>query len=224
MSWCIKFISAHPDVQRRLRQALQEEHADAHRQKRAPTCDEITSASIPYLDAVLEETLRVAGTFPMLIRQAVRDTQILGHAIPKGTNILILTQGPSYVKPGFDISEMLRSPESRAMKASRGPWDPAHIHEFLPERWLKHTRHTRDDGSVVDRDVFDNNAGPSLPFGAGLRACFGRRLAMMELRMVVTLMVWYLQFDELPEGLNQMGSLARMTNQPEVCFVRPRRV
>lgn len=49
--------------------------------------------------------------------------------------------------------------------------------EFLPERWLKDTA-----GCPSGKDA---HPFLFLPFGFGPRTCIGRRLAMMEMEMVV---------------------------------------
>lgn len=46
--------------------------------------------------------------------------------------------------------------------------------EFLPERWLREDAHSKSELGAANPFAY-------LPFGFGLRACIGRRLAEMEL-------------------------------------------
>ncbi|PNP61465.1 hypothetical protein FNYG_13752 [Fusarium nygamai] len=64
---------------------------------------------MPYLDAVIEGTVRLSGACEIITRIATTDTQVLGRPIPKGTEIWMLAQGPSMVEPAFDIDESLHS-------------------------------------------------------------------------------------------------------------------
>lgn len=78
---------------------------------------EIDAASLeglPYLDAVIDEQLRLIPPVPMTVRGAVRDTIIADHHVPKGTLILICPW---------------------AINRSRKIWG-ADAEEFKPERWL----------------------------------------------------------------------------------------
>lgn len=63
----------------------------------------------------------------------------------------------------MEIDERLRSASSRESKTRYGVWEPSNKGSFLPERWL-----VRDEDG---NEKFDLQAGPSLPFGAGLRGC-----------------------------------------------------
>ena len=65
-------------------------------------------------------------------------------------------------------------------------------------------------------------AGPTLPFGLGVRGCFGRRLAYLELRILVTLLVWHLEFLPCPPVLSSYAARDRLTHSPTQCYVRLR--
>jgi hypothetical protein len=72
----------------------------------------------------------------------------------------------------MEIDEKLRSASSRESKAKYGAWEPRKIGDFLPERWLVKD----EDGN----EKFDPQAGPSLPFGAGLRGCHGITIRLSD--------------------------------------------
>lgn len=85
------------------------------------------------------------------------------------------------------------------------------MHLFNPDRWLK------PDGN--GGKVFDPKAGPILSFGLGHRGCFGKRLAYLEMRMVLTLLIWNFQFKKLDEPLNSHQMYDSITTKPKYCYV-----
>lgn len=110
--------------------------------------------------------LRLARTTSNIIRIATVDTSILGHHIPKGTNVIFNSSGWGVLdKEGFVVEERVRSPSSQAAPKKAECWDYGDIQEFKPERWLSRG----EDG----KEMFEPNAGPSLPMSVGPRGCFG---------------------------------------------------
>lgn len=71
--------------------------------------------SLPYLDAVSKEVMRFRTPVPHAKRVAVRDTEVCGHRIPKGTRVGIVYW---------------------AINQSRKLWGED-AGEFRPERWLE---------------------------------------------------------------------------------------
>lgn len=102
------------------------------------------------------------------------------------TNKLPLTQ----LQPGFSVDENKRSETSKAAKLEgrSKSWDPEDIGVFKPERWLVPASSGKDTGLKYE---FDSSAGPVLAFGLGVRSCFGKRLAYLELRILLTVIIWY---------------------------------
>lgn len=183
---------------------------------RAPTVQEITSTRIPYLDATEEEILRCAGTIQGVNREADVDTVILGHRIPKGTTIIIPTESAGIKSPAFEIDESRRHSSSQEAKKSgkaRHEWDAMDIGAFKPERWLAN-----------DGGEFDASSGPQLAFSLGTRSCFGKRLAYLQLRIMVTLVVWNFELLRCPDELSSYGHKTTLTTEATQCFVRLRKV
>lgn len=59
--------------------------------------------------------------------------------------------------------------------------------EFVPERWLgTASEKNKDEPAVLDRRAF-------IPFSYGPHVCVGKTLAMMEMRHVISRLVW--EFD-----------------------------
>ncbi|XP_037940223.1 probable cytochrome P450 313a4 isoform X2 [Teleopsis dalmanni] len=77
-------LAMHPDVQQRLF----EEILDVFPEKDFYVdCHQLTQ--LPYLNRVINETLRIAPSVPIIGRQVVEDTQIGEHVFPKDVQILI---------------------------------------------------------------------------------------------------------------------------------------
>ena len=217
ISWGLKLLADHPEAQSRLRQALRDAHASAAQEGRAPTHSEICKASVPLLDATIEEILRVGGTTTFLERQCNSDTTLLGHHVPKGTLLIMAQRGPSITAPSQtkNASKSYGSDQAAGGSYQVPNWNEDDVGLFKPERWL-----TKDDEGDM---VYDSQAGPMLSFGAGLRGCFGRRLAYVQLKLLVTMLVWHFEFLACPEELSSYARVEGLTQKPEYCYVRLQR-
>ena len=100
------------------------------------------------------------GLIKVMALSAQKDTVVLGHRIPKGTELIF----PAYL--GLEESSNWKTGQGEDATRKVGYWQPGSARLFDPERWLE------EDGS------FAANRGPSLPFGNGVRRCFGKNLAV----------------------------------------------
>lgn len=210
--WAVKFLADYQAIQLRLRNDLKGSFPAAKEQGRIPTAKEITDTPIPYLEATMEEILRVGNTIPMVDRETLQATTLLGHHVPKGTQVLFLNTGPSMLTPALDVDHSRRSLQARQAKTRT--WADEDIGLFRPERWL-----AEEDG----KQVFDGQAGPTMPFSLGIRGCFGRRLAYLELRLLLTVIVWSFELLECPEDLSGYEAVDGVVHGPAKCFVRLRK-
>jgi cytochrome P450 len=142
------------------------------------TYKELSSTEkLPYLSAVVYEALRVSGTASSVNRDTTCDTVVLGHHLPKGTQVclpiaLIQRYESENYRPISDGLEGIRSESSRKGGRKEGYWSADDCAEFRPERWIM------PDGS------FNVNAGPWFPFSLGFRGCFGQRLAVKNYHFI----------------------------------------
>jgi cytochrome P450 len=221
ITWALKFLADDQSVQAKLRSSLQDSMPKAKSEMRNPTIEEILRTKNHYLDATIEEFLRCSGTVPMVDREALCDTELLGRRIPKGTVVLLLGQGASMRSPAFDIDPSLRRQTSEGTWAGEKEraWDPDGINEFDPERWLVASS---SDGSGAKE--FDGTAGPQLAFSLGPRGCYGKRLAYLELRILLSLIVWNFELLQCPQELSGYEGIAGITRKPVQCYVRLRMV
>ena len=88
-TWCLFALTQAPEVQKKLREELWTLETDT------PTMDELSS--LPYLDAVVRETLRIHAPVPSTIRVAMKD-----EMIPTADNI---TMRDGTVRKGIDIKK-----------------------------------------------------------------------------------------------------------------------
>lgn len=185
--WVLKLLADNPSVQARLYSELQAFLTSAVEENRLPTATEIIESKIPYLDAVLEEVLRLRAAM-LVPRDATRDTELLGCRIPKGTVVLLVCQGPDFSS----------SPTSKYWSDSKSRKDhhgnnSKNLDIFDPERWLV----TNQKGELE----FDGSSYPQLAFGLGIRSCWGRRLAQVEMRIMTAMVTWRYEFLKVPEAL-----------------------
>lgn len=230
VSWGVKLLSDNQQAQATLRKTLRLTYSEAFAEKRQPTAKEIATLHHPYIDATLEEILRCGKTAGAEGRVAMVDTEVFGYPIPKGTDLFFLTCAGYVAPPVGTVDESKRSATSQAAKDKTGVWDISDIGIYKPERWLSRAG---EKGEVV----FDKNAGPNLPFGLGVRGCFGelkltngrnrpadnsagRRLAYIELRMLVVFIIWNFELLPAPEELSTYAGVDRITHQPLQCYLR----
>ena len=87
LSWAICMLCNHPEVQSRLREEVRSLLPDPRSPASSVSSNDIDS--LPYLNAVCNEVLRLYSPVPVTVRVAADDTTLLGHRIPKGTTIFI---------------------------------------------------------------------------------------------------------------------------------------
>jgi hypothetical protein len=206
IAWIVKYLAVYPACQEKLRTALRE----AFPTTKAPSADAIMQSKIPYLDAFLEECMRLCNTAPAATRTAVVDTEILGHFIPAGTEVYMLFTGPGYLRPALRIPESARSQRVQEHKEKKnGSWDNETCGDFDPERWIE-----------TETGEFNPQAGPMHGFSMGIRGCWGRKLAYIEMRIMITFLMLSFEFAGVPEELAGFEQHVRLTNEPRTCYVR----
>ncbi|KAF8599423.1 cytochrome P450 [Ceratobasidium sp. AG-I] len=79
--------------------------------------------------------------------------------------------------------------------------------EWKPSRWLN------SDGS------FNRTAGPNFSFGLGQRACFGQKLAMLQLKTFIATLSREFFFKDVPKEVGAFDPVELTTRQPKICYV-----
>ena len=125
--------------------------------------DDESYENLPLLNAVCNETLRLYPPVPMVIRKAVKKTNVGGHSVPAGTYIAI---APAAIN---------RSPHL---------WGPD-SEQFIPERWIVNTIHgPRIDNTGGSKPTYSN-----LTFLHGPWGYTGKLFAREEIRRTIAVLV-----------------------------------
>ncbi|CAK3821081.1 P450 monooxygenase [Lecanosticta acicola] len=128
---------------------------------------------LPYLNGVINETLRLYPNVPVTQRVAVRDTTLAGFHIPAGTTV--------YLSPWL-------------IQRSKEVWGPE-ADQFQPERWIRN----EDGQQKLDPSGGMKSNVDYLPFLHGPRNCIGQNFARAELRCLTAALAmrfeWTLETD-----------------------------
>ncbi|WWC91011.1 uncharacterized protein L201_005951 [Kwoniella dendrophila CBS 6074] len=176
LTWILYSLAQNPEAQKRLR-----EEAMSVPDER-PNLD--TLNSLPYMDAVIREVLRLSAPAPATMREAAE-----ACVIPLGT--------PVKGRDGKMI-ESVNLPKGAAMmipilnvNTSVEIWGED-AEQFNPDRFLKSTDTNSNRNSVPG--VWGN----LLTFLGGTRNCIGYRFALAEIKVILFVLIRSLEFEELP--------------------------
>uniref|UniRef100_A0A182Q137 Uncharacterized protein n=1 Tax=Anopheles farauti TaxID=69004 RepID=A0A182Q137_9DIPT len=120
--------------------------------------------NLPYLRACIKEGLRMVPPIAGNLRATGRNIVLQGYRIPKGTDIAM-------------SSQVLMHDDSVFSRAK----------EYIPERWLGGQPEEIPNAKETHPFVF-------LPFGFGSRSCVGKRLAMMEMEVLLSRLIRQFEF------------------------------
>ncbi|RMZ82315.1 hypothetical protein DV738_g1727, partial [Chaetothyriales sp. CBS 135597] len=159
LSWCLFLLAQHPDIQERLRDEIR---------TALPSPDELATSAVtaadfdtlPLLNAVCQETLRLYPTVPITVREVVKQTQLGGYMMPLGTRIIIVPWAINKL-PQF--------------------WGPDAL-EFKPSRWIDQDGKPNNTGGATSNYA-------SMTFLHGPRSCIGQGFARSELKCLLAAMV-----------------------------------
>ena len=119
--WVFVMLSMHPDVERRLSDEI-----ETVLKGKQVTYDDLKQ--LPYVKAVLSETLRMYPVVPFLqSRLALKDDEIQGYRIPKGTGIIISAYHVHH-HPDFWENPEGFDPE----RFFKNPWFQHQLFAFMP--------------------------------------------------------------------------------------------
>ncbi|KAF4603148.1 hypothetical protein EYR38_003553 [Pleurotus pulmonarius] len=180
LNWALLEMAQHPETQQRLREEIWAKQSDLGREIEAGDID-----SMPYLQAVVKESLRYHPVLPVTHRDATREdvlplskpiTTTNGKVlhelpIPKGQKLTLSIAGYNRNKDIFG--------------------EDAHV--FNPDRWLSGL-----PKNSVNVGVYSN----LLTFAGGLRACIGFRFAILELQAFLVELVGTYEISLTQEAKN----------------------
>lgn len=145
-------------------------------------------SSVPKLDAVIRETLRLHPPIHSIMRKVKTDIPVPPTlAVPKGVVPKEGENAPFIIPKGHYV---MAAPG--VTQVDPNLWDDAE--EFNPNRWLDNSsaHMSQEDGDQVDYGwgMVSSGAGsPYLPFGAGRHRCIGEQFAYLQLGTIIAMFV-----------------------------------
>ncbi|KAF9484968.1 cytochrome P450 [Pholiota conissans] len=169
-TWALYALTQNKEAQIKLREELLTVGTDN------PTMDELNA--LPYLDAVVRETLRVHAPVPATSRVAVQD-----DILPLGTPFMDkngkMVDSIKVVKGQTILIPLL------ALNRAKYIWGEDSL-EFRPERWEK-----VPEGASTIPGVWGN----MMTFLGGPRACIGYRFSLVEMKALLFTLVRAFEFE-----------------------------
>ncbi|KAJ7118342.1 cytochrome P450 [Mycena epipterygia] len=181
-AWALHALSANIAAQKKLRQELLTISSDN------PTMDELNS--LPYLENVIRETMRVHAPVVFTRRMAMED-DVLPLSKP-----YVDKEGKSHHSLPIPKGQMIHIP-ILAVNTDKEIWGEDAT-EFNPERWEK----VPDSASAIP-GVWAN----LLTFFAGPHNCIGFRFSLVEMKALLFTLIRALEFEQaVPGGIGAIAT------------------
>ncbi|KAL6125153.1 hypothetical protein ACLB2K_073213 [Fragaria x ananassa] len=157
MQWGVAELINHPDIFNKVREEMKTVVGSR-------LVEESDVANLPYLQAVIKETLRLHPPVPLSTRESRETCKIKEFDIPEKTSVAI------------NQYAIMRDPEL---------WD--NPDEFRPDRFLVSSKEKHE--SELDQNESKGHNFQYVPFGSGRRRCPGSNLATILLNSSIAAMV-----------------------------------
>jgi len=191
MQWAMGELMNHPQAFKKLREEINLVVGPNRLVK------ESDMPNLPYLRAVIKETLRLHPSAPLIIRECAEDCKVNGSLVKAKTRVLV------------NVYTIMRDPDS---------WtDPD---EFIPERFLESSGERVGEHQME----FKGQNFRYLPFGSGRRGCPGASLAMVVMHPAIGALVQRFDWkgtDGDKIDLRQGSGFAAEMAKPLVCYPIP---
>lgn len=156
LCWLIHLLKRHPATLARLSAEINTTLGEARGRPERFTPELMDS--MPYLDACINEAMRLKPVAPFIGLQAMRDTRVADVQVPKGTILWGVFRHDSVSEPYFSRPDA-----------------------FEPERWIA--------GESAAASTQSSAKRVAMPFGAGPRVCPGRYLALLEMKLAMSMLL-----------------------------------
>ncbi|KAF9071344.1 cytochrome P450 [Rhodocollybia butyracea] len=164
-------LAQNPVIQRRLRQEVQT----------LPSLNYNNIITLEYLNAIVKEGLRMYPIGPPTERVALQD-----DIIPLNQAILARS-GEMISSFAVRAGQVLRIPWA-VLNSSKQVWGN-NASEFIPERWI-------EPGGLPTFDKLPHGPwGDVSSFSDGPRSCIGFRLAVLELKIIIAVLIRSFEFE-----------------------------
>ena len=179
LSWTLHLLSLHPEKQQKLADEVKAA-LDLSGSRRV---SKNIISQMPYLDAVIKESMRLYPVAPFIVRKLTSDITIPSDSGGKERITL-----PASTFACIWIYAVQRNPRL---------WHQPE--DFLPERWI--------DSSLRRMDLGQSEYGSYIPFAVGPRNCLGQPLAHVVLRILLARIVdKFRAIDPRYEALTRSGA------------------
>ena len=186
LSWTLHLLSLHPDKQERVAKEVRSVLANAETK---PILKSHIS-KMPYLDAVIKESMRLYPVAPFIVRKLTSDITI---PIDEG-DLATPNSNKTCSMPASTFACIWIYALHHNPKLWQRP------NEFLPERWI--------DPELRDQDVGQKEYGAYMPFAIGPRNCLGQPLAQAVLRILLARIInRYLVVDPKYQALQKLSKV-----------------
>ncbi|KJA28784.1 hypothetical protein HYPSUDRAFT_128183 [Hypholoma sublateritium FD-334 SS-4] len=182
--WTTLELARHPEVQAKLRREVRQKAREIH-ERGDIEFSAVDLEALPYLEAVLKESLRFHPVSYNHYREPAKDTVLpLSKPITTRTgkviNEIIVPKGTKMVT---SVNGYHRHPDVFGPDANT----------FNPDRWL-------DNKARMEKQVSVGMYGNLLSFSGGVRSCIGWRFAVLEIQALLVEMVNQFEFSLTPES------------------------
>ncbi|KAK4121451.1 cytochrome P450 [Parathielavia appendiculata] len=154
LSWVVYYLARHRSVWDKLRAEVLDRFGPYKPDEPVGIEFRMVRDSMPYMTAVINETLRVAPVVPLNERVSLRDTTLPRGGGPKKDQPVFVPAGTQILIPTY------------ALGMRPDIWGDD-FQEFKPERWI--------NNHVGRKTGFE-----FVPFGGGVRQCIGQQLARLK--------------------------------------------
>jgi cytochrome P450 len=187
LTWALIELAKNQSIQAKLRDELISQFGNS----RDPTYDQLTSG-LPYLDAVVHETLRLHAAVPEMGRVAAED-DVIPLSVP------IQTADNQTVDHISISAGQLVSIPILAIQRCKSIWGED-AHEFKPERWL-------DEDGIPSKAKEFQGYHHLFTFGDGPRTCLGKGFATIEFKAALSVLIrnYVIELRDGPETKFELG-------------------
>ncbi|KAH8892827.1 cytochrome P450 [Thozetella sp. PMI_491] len=163
----LQAFATHPEIQRRAQAEIDASWG------RESMPEHIDLAKFPYLKACLTEVLRWRPPTPLAVpRLCLKDENVLGYRIPKGTVVIMNAWAIQHDPEEYDQPE-----------------------KFDPERFMRNPLGTKHTPAPEDKET---GRKPLYTFGLGRRACPGEQFVFNAIQLTFAQLLW--AYDVIADG------------------------